>query len=558
MVDPRTWNGMAREILIRSADGNARTFRLEGERIFLGRSGANELCYPEDAGLSRRHLVLERDGEDWTVRDLGSKNGTLVNGARITGPHRLRPGDRITAGHLVVLYDASLAGAAESVLFVDSGVADVPASTTMITSLEGLLAGEEPQPGAAAAPSFIDTDIRVKALIHAGRELAGHRPLADLFPLILDLALDAVDAERGVLLTLEDGHLMVRAARGESFRISTAVRDRVIGQGESLLVRDALSEDAFRARMSIQEQHVRGMLAVPLQTNEQVIGLIYVDTPNIARQFTREDLNLLTVMANVAAIRLEHARLAEVEQAERVMARELEQAAEIQQRLLPVSPPEIRGLELAGHNAPCRTVGGDYYDFFPYLDGRIGLAVADVSGKGMPAALLMSSLQARVQVLAEDPGDLAALTSRLNRLLAVSCPSNRFISLFLGVLNPETGEMTYCNAGHNPPLVVRSGGRVEWLDGGGPILGILPAASYERRNFHIEPGDILLLYSDGVTEATNPNGEEFGEDRLANLLVASYGRSAVTILEELKKALTDWMAGTPPADDITLVVARRT
>jgi len=405
--------------------------------------------------------------------------------------------------------------------------------------------------------SFIDTDIRVRALIHAGRELAGHRPLADLFPLILDLALDAVNAERGVLLTLEGENLLVRAARGETFRISSAVRDRVVNQRASLLVRDAMREDAFRERASIQMHNVRGMMAAPLQTNDRVIGLIYVDTPNIIREFTREDLNLLTVMANVAAIRLEHARLAEVEQAERIMARDLEQAAEIQRRLLPEKAPEAPGLDLAGYNAPCRTVGGDYYDFFTYPDGRVATVVADVSGKGMPAALLMSSLQARVQVLAEDPRDLGDLMVRLNRLLCSSIPSNRFISLFLCVLDPVKGETIYCNAGHNPPALVRAGGQVEWLQGGGPILGILPNAAYEQKTCRLGPGDSIVLYSDGVTEMTNPAGEEFGEERLAQALAANRGKPAAEVVQGVRAELAKFASGAPAADDITLVVAKK-
>jgi serine phosphatase RsbU (regulator of sigma subunit) len=531
---------------------------LDGDRLSIGRSTNNDLCYTEDAGLSRQHLVLERDGDDWLVRDLGSKNGTMVNGERIVAAQRLRPGDRITVGHLVILFDDPFGGIAESVVFVDAPQADVPASSTVIARLENLLGETPPEQRAAQAMSFIDTDIRVKALIHAGRELAGHRPLADLFPLILDLALDAVDAERGVLLTLEGDNLVVRAARGESFRISSAVRDRVVNQRSSLLVRDAMNEDAFRERVSIQQHNVRGMMAVPLQTSDRVIGLVYIDSPNLMREFTREDLNLLTVMANVAAIRLEHARLSDVEQAERIMARDLEQAAEIQRRLLPEKSPEVPGLDLAGYNAPCRTVGGDYYDFFTCSDGRVAIVVADVSGKGMPAALLMSSLQARVQVLADDPSDVGALVAKLNRLLCANIPSNRFISLFLGVLDPATGELAYCNAGHNPPVLIRADGQIEWLHGGGPILGILSKAPYEEKRSRIGPGEFVVLYSDGVTEMTDPGNEEFGEQRLAQVLAGRRAETASALVDALRAELSQFAAGANPADDLTLVVAKRT
>ena len=169
-------------------------------------------------------------------------------------------------------------------------------------------------------------------------------------------------------------------------------------------MRDAQLDDAFKGRMSIVEQKVHTMMAAPLQTKDRIIGLIYVDSPFILREFTKDDLSLLTVMANVAAIRIENARLAEVEQAERIMARDLSQAAEIQGRMLPDKAPEVPGADLAGFNVACRTVGGDYYDFFTYPDGRVALALGDVSGKGMPASLMMMALHARVQVLAEEPG----------------------------------------------------------------------------------------------------------------------------------------------------------
>src|SRR5258707_5388177 len=236
-------------------------------------------------------------------------------------------------------------------------------------------------------------------------------------------------------MTIEDDELQVRAHRGDGFKISNTVRDRVLKEKSSLLVRDAQLDHALREHMSIVEQKVRSMIAVPLQTNDRVIGLIYLDSPHLIREFSREDLNLLTVMANVAAIRIEHARLSEVEEAERMMAKDMQQAALIQKGLLPSKPPSIAGLDIAGKTTACRTVGGDYYDFIEFPDGRVAMLVGDVAGKGMPASLLMSSLQARVQVLFDDPTNLAALVTRLNRIISINCPANRFISFFICVLD---------------------------------------------------------------------------------------------------------------------------
>jgi serine phosphatase RsbU (regulator of sigma subunit) len=522
---------------------------LDSNRYTLGRSSANELCYSDDAGLSRQHLVIEKNGDAWVVRDLNSKNGTFVNGERITTAFTLGPNDRVTAGHLSLEFAEKVSVApANTVIFVEGTAQATVVSTTASTSLQGLLNEEKK----------IEGGPQMRALIRAGRELAGNMPLADLFNLIMTLSIEAVGAARGVLMTVEGDQLVVQAARGEGFRISGMVRDRVIKEKTSLLVRDARLDEAFAARQSIVQQQIRSMVAVPLQTDTRVIGLIYLDSPHFVHEFTKDDLNLLTVMANVAAIRIEHTRLAEVEQAERVLARDLQQAAVIQQGLLPTSAPVVPGLDLAGYNAACRTVGGDYYDFLTYPDGRVAMLVGDVAGKGMPAALLMSSLQARVQVLFDDPTNLAALVTRLNRIITTNCPSNRFISFFIAVIDPKTNELVYVNAGHNPPLLVRRDGSLQKLEGTGLILGILPVAQYEQRTCLMESGDVVVLFSDGVTEAMRPGvDEEFGEDRLAEALAEFKDGSAQSIIEAINHRVFDFTGGAPPADDITLVVAKR-
>ena len=324
----------------------------------------------------------------------------------------------------------------------------------------------------------------------------------------------------------------------------------------SILVRDAQMDDAFKGRMSIVEQKVHTMMAAPLQTKERIIGLIYVDSPFVLREFTKDDLSLLTVMANVAAIRIENARLAEIEQTERIMQRELSQAAEIQGRMLPDKAPTVTGADLAGFNVPCRTVGGDYYDFFPYSDGRVALALGDVSGKGMPASLMMMALHARVQVLAEDPGNLAGFMTRLNKATCAKCPANRFITFFFCVFDPKTGELTFANAGHNPPIVIRASGEAEMLKDGGCVLGILPIAPYSEMRIQLQKGDMLVLYSDGVTEANDVNQNEYDEERFIEVLKQHRTEPAAEIVKAVQKSLSEFAAGAPQADDITLVVAR--
>jgi len=543
-----------KELQILSPDGQNRFIPLEADRISLGRSKDAELSFPEDSGLSRQHLAIERDGDGWALLDLGSKNGTMLNGAKVNGRVSLKSGDRITAGHLILVYDSASSHSNQPVVVFDhrEEATEDTSVSTVTTKLDGVIRSD----GEIAEAQVLAVS-HVSALVRAGNELAGNRPLPELFRFILDLAIQAVKADRGVLLTVEGDNLVVQANQGEGFRISSAVRDRVLNSGVSVLVRDTSIDDAFRERRSIVEQNIRTLMAVPLQTRDKIIGIIYVDSPSLLREFTKDDLNLLTVMANVAAIRIEHTRFAEVERTRQLMARDLEQAAEIQQRFLPAVAPSVRGLDVAGHNAPCRTVGGDYYDFFPYGSSRIAMVLGDVSGKGMPASLLMMGLQARVQVLIEEPKSLADVMTRLNRITSANCPSNRFITLFFCILDGDTGDLTFCNAGHNPPLIVRANGSYELLQGGGPVLGILPFIEYQEYHAQMDEGDALVIYSDGVTEANNPAGDEFEIEGLAAAVIPDRSESAGTIISRINKGLLNYTKGAPPADDITLIVARR-
>lgn len=539
------------ELQILSPDGKKRVVPLEGPRLTLGRSSVAELCYPDDAGLSRQHIAFERQGDQWFITDLGSKNGTVLNGNRVTGRQPLKAGDKLMAGHLILIYDSpNRAQSTEAVVFVETGE---PTGSTVISELAEVIQGEKTKTSDAVAGSR-----HVQALINAGNELASERPLPDMFRFILDLAIQTVSAERGVLLTVEGDDLLVQATKGAGFRISSAVRDQVLEKHESVLVRDTRADDAFRERRSIVEQNIRTLMAVPLQTRDRIIGLIYVDSPSLVREFTKDDLSLLTVMANVAAIRIEQSRFVEAEKQRKVMERELEQAAEIQRQYLPAVAPVVPGLDLAGHNAACRTVGGDYFDFFVYPDGRVAMVLGDVSGKGMPASLLMMGLQARVQVLFNEPEDLGDAMSRLNRLTAAHIPDGRFITLFLSILDPATGELLYANAGHNPPLIVRADSdAVDKLPGGGPVLGIIPAITYQQLRAKLNPGDVLAIYSDGVTEAASPQDEEFETEHLGEAIRANMAQPASAILGEVLEALAKWTHGAPATDDITLIVARR-
>ena len=547
------------ELSILLPDGVTKTIALTGSRITLGRTSDNDLSFPDEAILSRRHMAIDFDGANWCVEDLGSKNGTSFNNEPLTGRRVLKLGDKVGVGRITLaLVDPNISDTAANVVFEDEMNQTMVAPSRISTSLERVVGrGAGGLEAALLSPALAGTP-RVQALLDAGRELAGHRPLKELFRVILDLATTSVGARRGVLMLEENGVLTARAATGAGFRISTAVRDRVMRDKESLLVADTRLHADLRESHTIVQQGVLSFIAVPLQTQDRAIGLIYLDSHNLLRQFTEEDLTLLTVMANIAAIRIENERLAEVEQAEILMKKELEQAAEIQRNLLPRSAPPVNGLELAAFSYPCRSVGGDYFDYLRMPGGKLGIIVGDVAGKGMAAALLMSSLQARVQVLTEEPADVATLIARLNASVSRTCPGNRFVTFFLCVLDPSTGELSYTNAGHNPPYLVRAAtGEVEQLTVGGPVLGILQMAKYQSAALRMETGDVLVMFSDGITEAQSPSGEEYGEERLLAALEPIWRQPAAAISQAIGESVEQFMGTAPAADDITLVVARK-
>lgn len=542
-------------LLIQFPGSDIRRLPLEAERYTVGRAHDNDLCYPEDASLSRWHLAFERDSLGWSVTDLGSKNGTSVNGARIPDRRRLKPRDRLAAGTLSMTFiDALEATPTPRIEFVTGSVVEPHSSTVLVTSLEGVMSGEQAVQG--AGPGGFDSLV-VRSLVRAGREIAQDRPLPELFQLILDLSIETVRAERGVLMTLEGQQLVPQAYHGQDFRISTTVRDRVVNERASVLVRNTQQDDWLRGQASIYQQQIRSLMAVPLQTEDQVLGLVYVDSAGPLREFAPDDLSLLTVLANMAAFRIEQERYRQLRLIEESRTRDLEQAAEIQRGILPRKVPAVPGLDLAGYNAACRTVGGDYYDFIAYADGRLALVVADAAGKGIAAALLMSNLQASVQILAPERSDPAALVSRLNRSLCASTPTNRFVSLFACLLDPASGRLLYCNAGHNPTLLIRANGELTLLEPGGPVLGIMEGLEYQQQSELLGPGDMLAMYSDGITEAVDPHDEEFGQRRLEQIVTENRQRPAAEIIHIVNAALRDFTCAAPASDDITLVIVRR-
>jgi serine phosphatase RsbU (regulator of sigma subunit) len=342
-----------------------------------------------------------------------------------------------------------------------------------------------------------------------------------------------------------------------NIEISRSISDRVLKQGESVLTSDAQQDPRFQQQNSIVLGGLRSVMAVPLSVEGRVSGMIYVDNPFHINRFTGRDLQLLALIAGVAAIRIENMRLLEVQVEKNRLANELAVATEIQLRLHPESSPAIPGYDVVGVSFPCYEVGGDYYDFIAKPDGRHVVALGDVSGKGTGAALLMSSIHAAVRAHTTTRLSASEVVSEINQYIYDNTPANRYVTLFYSELDPRTHQLTYINGGHNSPLLVRASGEVTCLDIGGFPVGITPFGDYREGFVTLEPGDVLVIYSDSASESLNEAGEEFGEARLIEITQKHRGRSAAGIRDRIDEALTRFQGRAESVDDLTLVILKR-
>ena len=522
----------------------------------IGRSRESDIFLP-DQWLSRHHAAIEqREGAFW-VGDLNSKNGTLLNGEPVRDWRRLRPGDVITLGEHTLTFCAD-GGAEED--------EDREPEGTRVFSVRELSAiNTKP----AIDPGELQRQNRVLAILSkAASELVIHQPLDRLFDTILNLLLEAVAAERGAILLLEGQPAVpaIKASRsrqGEPLtRISRSIARRAIDEKVSLLLPNVLEDARFKSEDSILASGIRTAMCAPLwfaspeQGRDAVIGLVYVDSLQHAHSFTEDDLRVLTALANVAAAKIENVRLLEESMEKRRMEEDMRMAAEIQTGLLPRQAPRVDGWELAGCNRPCRTVGGDYYDF-AVEDGRLLVALGDVSGKGTGAALLMTVLRAAVRAHWTETV-LSDAVARINRTVCQNVPQSKYVTFFLAALDPATGRLAYVNAGHNPPLLVRAAGKVDRLEDGGLVLGMFENVTYAGGTVEMRPGDSLVVYSDGVTETWSPEGAEYGEESLTALAVRSRGLGAPALLDTILREIERFEAGARASDDRTLVVLKRT
>jgi phosphoserine phosphatase RsbU/P len=541
------------EITVRSSEGARERFPIVKERVTIGRSRESDIFLP-DQWLSRHHAEIRRDGDGFFVVDLGSKNGTLLNGDSVIMRQRLHHGDVITLGEHVLT-------------FADDNAEEeaAPEGTRIFSARE--MSDIRTKPSMDAEELARQSDL-LRVLQKAMEQLVQHQPLETLFETILNLLFEAVPAERAAILLLEGLPLqpVVKASRARQGQappthVSRSIARKVVDGQKSLLMPNLLEDSAFSTQDSILSTGIRSAVCAPLfytsttGGQDSVIGLVYLDSLMRSRPFTEEDLRVVTALANLAAAKIENVRLLEESLEKRRLEEDMRVAAEIQRGLLPAAAPVVPGYGIVGSNTPSRSVGGDYYDF-TIVDGRMLFALGDVSGKGTGAALLMTVLRAAVRGHWNE-GTVEAAVGRINSTVCQNVTAGKYVTFFVGRLDPASGNIRYVNAGHNPPMLVRPNQPATTLTCGGMVLGMFEDVPYEEGEAVLGPGEALLVFSDGVTETWSPDDQEYGDERLLQVAEENVALDAAGLHARILASVDAFAAGRKPADDRTLIVIKR-
>ena len=419
---------------------------------------------------------------------------------------------------------------------------------------------------AAQNPAQLSNE-RLSLVYQLSRAFNSTLDLDEVLNMVMDEVIAALNAERGfVVLREEDNSLSFKAARGidqttledPNSKISHSVVEKVMVEGNTILTSDAQTDERFSRRSSVINLRLRSVLCAPLKVKGNLIGAIYLDNHLQKGLFLKEDLNLLNAIASSAAIAIDNARLYTVAVEKGRMERELQVARRVQASLMPQTLPSVPSWEFATRWIPAREVAGDFYDIFRTSDEQLCLIIADVADKGMPSALFMANsrsiLRASMQrAISPKEGIKAA-----NHLIFGDSADGMFLTLFYAQIDPATSELTYVNAGHNPPLLYRSDEEdlIE-LKRTGMAMGVFEHAPYDQRTISLNAGAFILFYTDGVTEAVNLHGQEFGEERLRKLLLAYKQSSAEDILAGIERSLRAFTSSVEPFDDITMMAVKR-
>jgi serine phosphatase RsbU (regulator of sigma subunit) len=510
----------------------------------IGRRSGNDLQLV-GSDVSRDHAEIALDNGNFILRDRGSRYGTYVNGEGIT-EHQLKHGDLVRLGR---------SGGAELVFLVEDS------RPTPVSS------GQH-------STSAVDDLHQVAALLEGLRALGSGRVLDDVLALVMDSALEVTGAERGfIMLAGADNELEFKIARGkgrvtlsgQGFETSRKIPEEVFATGQEKMVADLLDGDLANAHMGTVALGIRHVLCTPLklvryldqadmENEEKRIGVLYLDSREKGALLSRAARASLETLATEAAVAIENARLYRQTLEKAKMEQELKIAAEIQQALLP--EPQRKGayFEAVGQSVPCRSIGGDFFDYVDLAGGSFGFAVGDVAGKGAPAALLTAVIQGVFSAQANSGTPPCETLSKVNQAIIRRAIESRFCTAFYAVVRPD-GAITYCNAGHNPPMLFTKSG-VKRLEKGGLILGLFEMATFEEGTISIEAGDILVAFSDGVTEALSASGEEYGEERLLSCVEAVRAKSPQEILDGIFASVREFSTGAVQSDDVTALVLR--
>ena len=408
---------------------------------------------------------------------------------------------------------------------------------------------------------------RFALLYQLSQTFSSSLDLVEVLDLVIDEVVKTLQAERGfIALWNENGALEFRSARGlhkttiekPEFEISRGVVEEVAKCGKGICISDAQSDDRFRKRPSVLDLSLRSILCAPLKLKDNILGVIYIDNRMITGIFNEKDLELLIAIASTAVIAIENARLYEVAVEKGRMERELQMAYRVQSSLIPREMPKIPGWEFAACWQPARVVSGDFYDLIPISHGELKFVIADVTDKGMPAALFMALTRTIVRASCETLESLAEGITKTNQLICTDSALAMPVTLFAGKINIKTGQMIYVNAGQNPPMYYKAEeGKFVNLTRTGMFLGFEENAKFQQKSIFLRPGDLLICYTDGVLDAVDDQWEAFEMERFQAVVDKNLSATPNELLEAIEEAVCKFIGDVLPYDDITILIIKR-
>jgi len=541
------------------ADGQAFDYPFEADSVIVGRSSTSDLVLA-DKFLSRQHARLFMQDGGMMVEDLGSRNGTLLNGSQIQQPTRVEAGDVIkVSGSVMSVQDDEHPSASPPSPGFDLGQTVFRDASDLMQSASSI--GTTTIKGEAALRKYAD---RLRLLNEVNQALNQSMSLDALLDMILDRVFEHLQPEQGVIFIRDaNGENQPAAQRSvpgleTEYLYSRTLVKEVTEKGLAALVLDVASDDRFAQAQSIVASGVRSLVAAPLLGPDGALGMIALNSRLHVRQFSEEDMELLTSLASVAAMRIRNIALLSEAAERRRLEEELALARRIQVNLLPDRLPEPEGWEIYAGNVPSRGVSGDYYQMVERNnDSELVIMLADVSGKGMAASLLCASLEALTIGPIEAGHPPAEICNLVSRRLFERTPPEKYATGFLVCLESLGGNFSFSNAGHNYGLLITDAGEVEELGPTGTPIGLVPKAVYREEERLLNPRDMLVLYTDGYVEAEDPEGEEYGLERMTKVFVRERASELEAISRALEEDLREFSRGVPFHDDRTLVILRR-